>query len=254
MRSSELAALAGVTVRTLRHYHQIGLLEEPRRTAGGYRSYDVGHLVRILRITRLTALGVPLAVLPEVLDDPEAAESLLDELDQQAAAEIERLTTRRAVIAALRHHRGMPDLPPVLAELGVDLRASAEAVPELARYEREQLVLLAHVLGETDFATVARSLAPLMVGDPAATELVRRLSRVDQDTSEAEVERLAGDLADHYRPLLARLGDLPAVTDPAQLLTAHLQQSYNERQQQVNERFVELLHLPDAVDEDLPTD
>ena len=35
MLSSELAELAGVTVRTLRHYHQIGLLPEPPRTAGG---------------------------------------------------------------------------------------------------------------------------------------------------------------------------------------------------------------------------
>ncbi|MEV4016841.1 MerR family DNA-binding transcriptional regulator [Nonomuraea angiospora] len=38
MLSSELAELAGVTVRTLRHYHQIGLLPEPRRASGGYRN------------------------------------------------------------------------------------------------------------------------------------------------------------------------------------------------------------------------
>lgn len=35
MRSADLARLAGTTVRTLRHYHQIGLLDEPRRSAGG---------------------------------------------------------------------------------------------------------------------------------------------------------------------------------------------------------------------------
>jgi DNA-binding transcriptional MerR regulator len=69
MLSGELAELAGVTVRTLRHYHQIGVLPEPPRSAGGYRHYDVRHVVRLLRITRMTALGVPLAALPEVLDD-----------------------------------------------------------------------------------------------------------------------------------------------------------------------------------------
>src|SRR5688500_19694620 len=98
MLSGELAELAGVTVRTLRHYHQIGVLPEPPRSAGGYRHYDVRHVVRLLRITRMTALGVPLAALPEVLDDPQATGRLLDELDQQAVAEIDRLTGRRASI------------------------------------------------------------------------------------------------------------------------------------------------------------
>jgi DNA-binding transcriptional MerR regulator len=35
---SRLAAYAGVTVRALRHYHQIGLLPEPERDHSGYRS------------------------------------------------------------------------------------------------------------------------------------------------------------------------------------------------------------------------
>ncbi len=36
---SQLAAYAGVTVRAVRHYHQIGLLPEPERDASGYRRY-----------------------------------------------------------------------------------------------------------------------------------------------------------------------------------------------------------------------
>ena len=39
MRSNEVAKLAGVTVRTLRHYHQLGLLAEPERSENGYRDY-----------------------------------------------------------------------------------------------------------------------------------------------------------------------------------------------------------------------
>jgi hypothetical protein len=35
----QLAAYAGVTVRAVRHYHQIGLLPEPERDASGYRRY-----------------------------------------------------------------------------------------------------------------------------------------------------------------------------------------------------------------------
>ncbi|MFJ3405111.1 MerR family transcriptional regulator [Promicromonospora sp. NPDC090134] len=135
MRTSELADLAGVTIRALRHYHRIGLLEEPGRAADDDAAdddaatddaagdaaneaadddheYGVRHLARLLRITRLTELGVPLAVLPDVLDDPDAAADLLDRLDREAAAEIRRLTCRRAVIAVLREHGAVPDLPP----------------------------------------------------------------------------------------------------------------------------------------------
>ncbi|MFI6030714.1 MerR family transcriptional regulator [Amycolatopsis magusensis] len=77
LRTSELAEVAGVTVRALRHYHQIGLLAEPPRSAGGYRRYDVGHLVRLLRIT-----GVDRPRRPAVRDTGRA-EQLLDELDRE---------------------------------------------------------------------------------------------------------------------------------------------------------------------------
>lgn len=49
---SQLAAYAGVTVRAVRHYHQIGLLPEPGRDRSGYRTYD-GAVVRLIRIRTL---------------------------------------------------------------------------------------------------------------------------------------------------------------------------------------------------------
>ena len=52
MKSSEIAKLAGVSVRTLRHYHAIDLLPEPPRGENGYRDYGAGDLVRLLRIKR----------------------------------------------------------------------------------------------------------------------------------------------------------------------------------------------------------
>jgi DNA-binding transcriptional MerR regulator len=41
----ELAELAGTTVNTVRHYHRIGLLDEPERRNNGYKEYGVPHLV-----------------------------------------------------------------------------------------------------------------------------------------------------------------------------------------------------------------
>jgi len=53
MRIGELAGLAGVSTRTVRHYHRIGLLPEPRRRENGYRSYELRDLVLLLRARRL---------------------------------------------------------------------------------------------------------------------------------------------------------------------------------------------------------
>ena len=58
---SQLAAYAGVTVRAVRHYHQIGLLPEPERDHSGYRTYDAAAVVRLIRIRTLADAGVPLA-------------------------------------------------------------------------------------------------------------------------------------------------------------------------------------------------
>ena len=63
---SRLATYAGVTVRAVRHYHQIGLLPEPERTYSGYRTYDAAAVVRLIRIRTLADAGVPLARVQEL--------------------------------------------------------------------------------------------------------------------------------------------------------------------------------------------
>lgn len=78
MRSTELAQLAGVTVKTLRHYLKTGLLAEPVRSENGYRDYDVFDLVRLLRIRRLSRLGLPLKRIKELLDGEGQRDSALD--------------------------------------------------------------------------------------------------------------------------------------------------------------------------------
>ncbi|GAA4899779.1 MerR family transcriptional regulator [Streptomonospora salina] len=211
MLSSELAALAGVTVRTLRHYHQIGLLPEPPRTSGDYRQYDVGHLVRVLRITRLTALGVPLSALPDVLDDPTVAEELLDQLDRQAAAEIERLTARRASIDVLRSTGAPPDLPP---ELSAWQAGPGLGVPEdMVGYEREQLVLIAHLLGEKGTAGLAALLDVPEDARAASAALTARFYALDADTPEHDVEALIDEWVEQIRPLVTSTGGMSSL-DP----------------------------------------
>ncbi len=106
MKSNELAKLAGVTVRTLRHYHAIGLLDEPPRQANGYRDYRPEDLLRVLRIRQLASLGFPLDQVAGMLDELDAersqreprlpadqptADDILAELDAALQKQIERV-------------------------------------------------------------------------------------------------------------------------------------------------------------------
>ena len=244
MLTSELAELADVTVRTLRHYHQIGLLPEPPRSAGGYRRYDVGHLVRLLRITRMTALGLPLSVLSAVLDDPAAAEDLLDELDRQAAADIERLTARRAGIAALRRSGAPPDLPP---ELQAWRSAPVAGMPaDMARYEHEQLILVGHLLGKDGPAEVAALFGEAKDVLAASAPVTARFYALEADTPDDEVASLIDELVAHLKPVVARLAGL----SPLDVRAAALMDELNEQmlrpvQHRVLRRVQQRLAQPD---------
>ena len=121
MRSSEVARLAGVTVRALRHYHAIGLLPEPARSDNGYRDYDIDDLVPVLRVKRLASLGFPLERIGGMLEELDAdavadgglsaAERQLDELDAELARQIERLERQRRTIAEVKRGRSLPGMP-----------------------------------------------------------------------------------------------------------------------------------------------
>ncbi|MEN3536768.1 MerR family transcriptional regulator [Microbispora sp. ZYX-F-249] len=84
----ELAARAGITSRTLRHYDRIGLLAPSRVGANGYRYYDPAAVARLQRILFMRRLGMGLQAISEVLAD-----------------EVDTFDGLRAHIAALEEER-----------------------------------------------------------------------------------------------------------------------------------------------------
>lgn len=68
MKVGQLAKRTGLTVRTLHHYDEIGLLS-PARTSSGYRRYDESDVARLNRIVALRQLGIPLEEIGRCLDD-----------------------------------------------------------------------------------------------------------------------------------------------------------------------------------------
>jgi DNA-binding transcriptional MerR regulator len=64
----ELAKQTGLTVRTLHHYDEIGLLTPSHRTAAGHRLYTEGDVARLQQVASLRSLGFPLDEIREVLN------------------------------------------------------------------------------------------------------------------------------------------------------------------------------------------
>jgi DNA-binding transcriptional MerR regulator len=103
---SDLALLSGVTVRTLHHSDEIGLLVPSERSPAGYRLYTRDDAERLGHVLAYRACGVPLAEIRALLDDDggDRASHLrrqLDLLDARAAElERQRQSLRRAWEAA----------------------------------------------------------------------------------------------------------------------------------------------------------
>jgi len=79
MTVGEVAELAHVSIRTLHHYHEIGLLEPARRTDAGYRLYGPAELERLHQVLLFRELGLSLEDIAVVLEEPppERARALL---------------------------------------------------------------------------------------------------------------------------------------------------------------------------------
>jgi DNA-binding transcriptional MerR regulator len=73
MKIGRAAEIAGISVRTLRHYDQIGLLH-PDVGAAGYRSYGDGEMETLWRILFFRELGFPLGQIKKMLHEPAAAQ------------------------------------------------------------------------------------------------------------------------------------------------------------------------------------
>ena len=96
----QLSRLAGVSVRTLHHYHAIGLLVPESVSANGYRYYGDGSILRLQQILFYRELGLPLAEIRNILN--RSGFEPLEALENHRAALEKR-------IAHLRHLIGTVD-------------------------------------------------------------------------------------------------------------------------------------------------
>ena len=91
LRTSEVAAQAGVNVQTLRYYERRGILEAPRRGSSGYRDYP-RETVRIVRfIKRAQELGFTLMEIEELLRLRQDQTATCAEVRKAASSKIENI-------------------------------------------------------------------------------------------------------------------------------------------------------------------
>ncbi|RZQ63983.1 MerR family transcriptional regulator [Amycolatopsis suaedae] len=95
----QVAELAGVTVRTLHHYDEVGLLSPSGRTAAGYRRYSGGDLDRLQRILFYRELGFGLDEIASIVDDPDA--DAVAHLERQRLLLTERIERLGRMVATV---------------------------------------------------------------------------------------------------------------------------------------------------------
>jgi DNA-binding transcriptional MerR regulator len=197
----QLASYAGVTIRAVRHYHQIGLLPEPERDASGYRTYQAAAVVRLIRIRTLAEAGVPLARVRELLDaDPATFAAATTEIDRQLRAKIRALQEHRGRIAQLGTGDSLA-LPDEVVDYLDRLRAigAPEAVMEP---ERDAWILMAARYPEMIQALMADKVAQL--ANPKIVRLYQLIGRIAES---GEDEELLGQTADLMSELLQQAAD-----------------------------------------------
>jgi DNA-binding transcriptional MerR regulator len=96
---SEVAQLAGVSVRTLHHYDEIGLLVPSARSENGYRRYSDDDVRRLSSVLVFKQLGFSLDAIERLLDDP--AVDRVTALEDQRALVLTQIQEKQAALRAI---------------------------------------------------------------------------------------------------------------------------------------------------------
>lgn len=121
MQIGEVAARTGLSLRSLRHWEEVGLLRPSGRTDGGFRLYTVSDVERIMVIRRMKPLGFTLDQMSAAMRDIE----LLRDRDagERYAGARERLATILADAAERREklERQLAMADEFISQLGREL-------------------------------------------------------------------------------------------------------------------------------------
>jgi DNA-binding transcriptional MerR regulator len=191
----QAASFAEVTIKTIRHYQQRGLIDEPSRDRSGYRRYGSADLLRLVQVRALAEAGVPLAEITDILDaDPDQFAAALVDVEAQLTNRIDELIARRDTLRKLTS--GDRVLLPERACAILDRLPGLGFADDFVTMARDGMILVRALVPEgfDDFlATIERS-----ADDPVYISLIKRWSQVgDWPADDPRVDELATAWADH---------------------------------------------------------
>ncbi|WP_410787312.1 MerR family transcriptional regulator [Kribbella sp. C-35] len=191
-----VARLAGVSVKAVRHYSDLGLLTV-RRTAAGHRRYDDNAVVRLRLIRTLRALDLDLPTIHAVLRDERSLAEVAATHADALAIQIRTLRRQHALLTVLANHPSLEDV---------------YLMTEQSEQDRRALIadFLSTTLGDADPA-VRQNLTPVLPddADPQQVEAWLELTAL---VSAPDFRDSVRRLAVGYRALA---GDDPPWADPA---------------------------------------
>lgn len=208
------AAFAGVTIKTVRHYHRVGLLDEPPRDGAGYRRYGSSDLLRLIQVRTLAQAGVPLSDIGALLTaDPQQFAGHLAAVKRQLTERVDELIARRDLLDRLTSDdlTLLPDQACALLDRTIVLGFTPDAVALF----RESLVLVRALVpdGFSEYLTEAEN----ALTDTQFVDLVKQFwSAKDLDPIDPRIEELATAMAARFLAnpaLLAVSNGLQARTD-----------------------------------------
>jgi MerR family transcriptional regulator, thiopeptide resistance regulator len=207
-RIGDLAAAAGLTVRTLHHYDQVGLLRPSERSEGGHRLYTEDDARRLHEIVALRGLGLSLDQIHAMAGSSIDPKALLAEQQRALTAQIaaaERLRARLGTLIASLEERQEPTAEDLLSLIRQTVSAEQLAVGYLSA---EQAAAVGRRLAELgSSATVAlrnelprlyqQALAEYDSGtdpaDPLVQALVEKIDEVSATLSGGD-EQVTGNV------------------------------------------------------------
>ena len=200
MLIGEAARLAGVTTRTLRHYHQVGVLPEPARASSGYREYGLHDVLLAIRAVRLAEAGLSLPEVADVLRDSTGAElrTVLAELLADITDQQEQLAARRRGIEEMLAREADPELAH-LARMPPSIARAVAADPARADDERLAWQAIAAALPVEEAQDAAAAMEALLT-DPVHGAEVAELAELfaalaDRRPDDPAVEEVAARMA-----------------------------------------------------------
>ncbi|GHF62993.1 HTH-type transcriptional activator TipA [Streptomyces mashuensis] len=191
----QVAAVAGVTVRTLHHYDEIGLLRPSGRSRAGHRRYEDADLDRLQQVLFYRELGFPLEEVAVLLDDPDADPvAHLRRQHELLTGRIERLQRMAAAVAHTMEARkmGINLTPEEKFEVFGDFDPDAHAAEAERRWGGTE------AYAESQRRTAAYGKEDWLRIKAAADGLNRRLAALMDSGAPPESEE-AMDLAEEHR-------------------------------------------------------